>query len=172
MLLKVFSIDCLKPLLDFVTLCPLAESNAQAFCDRKKGFLCETSRFCVTRSLLCNGNNNCGSGDKSDETSTCRTPDVTRGILHVVLGVVVGLIALVFVIVCLAHRHRKMRRLRNRKQIEVRYVTRAPVVSNDCSAHAARDRDGACSRGPNDDCGCYSPSRTLLTERTEKVSIV
>ena len=62
---------------------------------------------------------------------------------------------LVFILVCVLHRRRKVNKKKNKQEIEVRYVTRG-------GGAAVRDpRDG----GPRTD-------QLLLKERTEKVSIV
>ena len=77
-----------------------------------------------------------------------------HGVLHIILGVVIALIVLVFLIVCILHRRRKIRKKKNKKEMQVRYVTR--------SAYSAANKN---------DISDYA-DRTLLKERTEKVSIV
>lgn len=74
-----------------------------------------------------------------------------HGLLHIILGVVFTLVALlVFIIICILHRRRKARLQKDKKDIEVRYVTRAPALNR--AGSACSDR--------------------LLKEKTEKVSIV
>ena len=68
-------------------------------------------------------------------------------VLKIALGVVISLVVFVVVLVCFLHKRRKLKKKRNRKQIEVKYVT--PGVS-----------------------GSRAGDRLLLQERTEKVSIV
>ena len=138
---------------------------------------------------MCNRNNNCGRGDESDEYRHCTSEYSDQGVLHVILGIVVSLIALVFIIVCVLHRRRKMKRRKNRKEIEVRYVTRSVVANHH---HQQNSEPGSCGRNAHNnhnnsvgggggqhqafadsyDSPYYSPSRTLLREQTEKVSIV
>ncbi len=77
-----------------------------------------------------------------------------NGVLHIILGIVFALIVLVFISVCIVHRRRKARKKKNKKEIEVRYVTR----------NAAPSRGNNTMMGPCTD--------HLLKERTEKVSIV
>lgn len=72
-----------------------------------------------------------------------------HGILHIILGIVIALVFVVFVIVCALHRRRKIRKKKNKKEIEVRYVTRGSTPH----------REG-------------SVTEKMLKERTEKVSIV
>lgn len=74
-----------------------------------------------------------------------------HGMLHIILGVVFTLVVLlVFIIICIFHQRRKSRQQKDKKDIEVRYVTRAPAL--DRAGSACSDR--------------------LLKEKTEKVSIV
>ena len=77
-----------------------------------------------------------------------------HSVLHIILGVVITLIVLVFIIVCILHRRRKVRKRKNKKEIEVRYVTRGSTPNRTGPAHAGGAGD------------------KLLKERTEKVSIV
>jgi len=72
-----------------------------------------------------------------------------NGFLHIILGVVASIILLIFIIFCILHHRRKAHRRKHRKEIEVRYVTRA-------------------GGGMNPQPG----SKLLLREETEKVSVV
>lgn len=77
------------------------------------------------------------------------TPYNDNGFLHIILGVVASLILLIFIIFCVLHHRRKVHQRKHRKEIEVRYVTRA-------------------AGGTNPQPG----SKLLLREETEKVSVV
>ncbi|KAI0208229.1 hypothetical protein LSAT2_007101 [Lamellibrachia satsuma] len=113
-----------------------------------KGFHCRKSGYCIDSLLKCNKLPNCGHGDKSDEDQTY-TPYNDNGFLHIILGVVASLILLIFIIFCVLHHRRKVHQRKHRKEIEVRYVTRA-------------------AGGTNPQPG----SKLLLREETEKVSVV
>ena len=90
----------------------------------------------------------------------CKNDYADQSVLHIILGVVVALVVLVFFIVCILHRRRKVQKRRNKKEIEVRYVTRAALGNSHHYNNKYMDH--------NHDCA----DRSLLTERTEKVSIV
>ncbi|ELU17589.1 hypothetical protein CAPTEDRAFT_178835 [Capitella teleta] len=114
------------------------------------GFKCLRSGYCISKRLLCDGYSNCGVDDDSDEMETqCGSSYSDHGVLHIILGIVVALVVIVFIVVCALHRRRKIRKKKNKKEIEVRYVTRGSTPHRDGSA-----------------------SEKMLKERTEKVSIV
>lgn len=119
-------------------------------------FQCAESKYCIAKHLKCNRLPNCGQNDNSDEKN-CAHDYADQNVLHIILGVVMTKIVLVVIIVCILHRRRKIQKRKNKKEIEVRYVTRA-AVGNHSNRYADNHNDYA--------------DRTLLTERTEKVSIV
>ena len=36
------------------------------------GFLCHKNKYCISSTLKCNGEANCGKGDNSDESAECK----------------------------------------------------------------------------------------------------
>ncbi|XP_064617655.1 bone morphogenetic protein 1-like isoform X2 [Liolophura sinensis] len=52
-----------------ITWTEVYESHSSAQCS---GFLCATTSYCIAPGLKCNGVENCGTGDSSDETADCK----------------------------------------------------------------------------------------------------
>ncbi|GAB6032822.1 CUB domain containing protein 2 [Chamberlinius hualienensis] len=74
-------------------------------CDK---FLCKVSNFCIPISMHCNGVQNCGYGDDSDEQNCI---EITGVNVYLLVGVSVGLSAVILLVICMwCHRKHKRRR--------------------------------------------------------------
>ncbi|XP_059082755.1 cubilin-like isoform X2 [Tigriopus californicus] len=73
------------------------------------GYECSTSKYCISDQLKCNGINNCGATDKSDEMDCIKVTEVNE---FMVLGLGLGITSVVMIAIFIfCHRKQKRRRL-------------------------------------------------------------
>ncbi|XP_055889902.1 cubilin-like isoform X3 [Biomphalaria glabrata] len=134
------------------------------------GFQCTTNKYCISPSLKCNKEPNCGQGDNSDETAECSSKMGPKSsgiqILHIAIGTSISSFFCIILIICGFYHRRKFRSDRappDHDHVEVRYVS-APTGCNTTDRLLMEDRND----GSND----HHNHSTTQSPRCQKVSMV
>ncbi|CAG5135827.1 unnamed protein product, partial [Candidula unifasciata] len=105
------------------------------------GFRCVVNKYCISSTLKCNNEPNCGKGDDSDETAECsRTSGIQ--ILHIAIGTSISSFFCIILLICGFYHRRKFRSDRapaDHDHVEVRYVS-APTGCNTTDRLLMEDR--------------------------------
>ncbi|KAL3884105.1 hypothetical protein ACJMK2_030327, partial [Sinanodonta woodiana] len=98
------------------------------------GFKCQTSGYCISSDLRCNGLPNCGFGTKIDDSDEICPKQAGAQILHIAIGTSISVFFCVVLLICGVY-HRRKFRTRDRRSpdhdhVEVRYVAANTSGSN------------------------------------------
>ncbi|BFZ25253.1 hypothetical protein BsWGS_28292 [Bradybaena similaris] len=106
------------------------------------GFRCVVNKYCISSTLKCNNEPNCGKGDDSDETVECSRPSGIQ-ILHIAIGTSISSFFCIILLICGFYHRRKFRSDRappDHDHVEVRYVS-APTGCNTTDRLLMEDRN-------------------------------
>ncbi|BFZ09491.1 hypothetical protein BsWGS_12531 [Bradybaena similaris] len=129
------------------------------------GFRCLRNKYCISPSLKCNNQPNCGKGDDSDETTACSKPSGIQ-ILHIAIGTSISSFFCIILLICGFYHRRKFRSDRappDHDHVEVRYVS-APTGCNTTDRLLMEDR--------NDIGNDHHNHTSTQSPRCQKVSMV
>ncbi|KAH9490912.1 hypothetical protein Btru_039781, partial [Bulinus truncatus] len=128
------------------------------------GFQCAKNKYCISPTLKCNKEPNCGQGDESDEVAECPKTSGIQ-ILHIAIGTSISSFFCIILLICGFYHRRKFRSDRappDHDHVEVRYVS-APTGCNTTDRLLMEDRHD----GSND----HHNHSTTQSPRCQKVSM-